>query len=135
MGELGPELYVQNGAYHIAGAHGPEFVDLDPDAIVFNHLQTANLLGKGHTSKTGSPIVSERRSVAFATGNVSGPAMASGIDSAIEAIDRAIAMWQNIANSTTKDLLSGSGKHKGGGSGNTLKAVTEELQEWYNLTR
>ena len=135
MGELGPELYVQRGAYHIAGAHGPEFVDLDPDAIVFNHLQTANLLGKGHTSKTGSPVVSERRSVAFATGNVSGPAMASGIDSAIEAIDRAIAMWQNIANSTTKDLLSGSGKHKGGGSGNTLKAVTEELQEWYNLTR
>jgi hypothetical protein len=93
MGELGPELYVQKGAYHIAGAHGPEFVDLDPDAIVFNHLQTANLLGKGHTSKTGSPVVSERRSVAFATGNVSGPAMASGIDSAIEAIDRAIAMW------------------------------------------
>ena len=135
MGELGPELYVQNGAYHIAGAYGPEFVDLDPDAIVFNHLQTANLLGKGHTSKTGSPVVSERRSVAFATGNVSGPAMASGIDSAIEAIDRAIAMWQNIANSTTQDLLSGSGKHKGGGSGNTLKAVTEELQEWYNLTR
>lgn len=135
MGELGPELYVQNGAYHIAGAHGPEFVDLDPDAIVFNHLQTANLLGKGHTSKTGSPIISERRSVAFATGNVSGPAMASGLDDAIAAIDRAIAMWQNIANSTTQDLLSGSGKHKGGGSGNTLKAVTEELQEWYNLTR
>ena len=135
MGELGPELYVQNGAYHIAGANGPEFVDLDPDAIVFNHLQTANLLGKGHTSKTGSPVVSERRSVAFATGNVSGPAMASGLDDAIAAIDRAIAMWQNIANSTTQDLLNGSGKHKGGGSGNTLKAVTEELQEWYNLSR
>ena len=135
MGELGPELYVQNGAYHIAGAHGPEFVDLDPDAIVFNHLQTANLLGKGYTSKTGSPVISEHRSVAFATGNVSGPAMASGIDSAIEAIDRAIAMWQNIANSTTKDLLNNSGKNKDGGSGNTLKAVTKELEEWYNLTR
>ena len=135
MGELGPELYVQRGAYHIAGANGPEFVDLDPDAIVFNHLQTANLLGKGHTSKTGSPVTSERRSVALATGNVSGPAMASGLDDAIAAIDRAIAMWQNIANSTTKDLLNGSGKHKGGGSGNTLKAVTEELEEWYNLTR
>lgn len=135
MGELGPELYVQNGAYHIAGANGPEFVDLDPDAIVFNHLQTANLLGKGHTSKTGSPVTSERRSVALATGNITGPAMASGLDDAIAAIDRAIAMWQNIANATTQDLLSGSGKHKGGGSGNTLKAVTEELQEWYNLSR
>ena len=135
MGELGPELYVQNGAYHIAGAHGPEFVDLDPDAIVFNHLQTANLLGKGHTSKTGSPVTSERRSVALATGNVTGPAMASGLDSAIEAIDRAIAIWQNILGSTTQDLLNNSGGHKGGGSGNSLKAVTEELEEWYNLTR
>ena len=135
MGELGPELYVQNGAYHIAGANGPEFVDLSPDAIVFNHLQTANLLGKGHTSKTGSPVTSERRSVAFATGNVTGPAMASGLDDAIAALDRAIAMWQNIANSTTSDLLNNSGGHKGGGSGNSIKAVTEELQEWYNLTR
>lgn len=135
MGELGPELYVQNGQYHIAGADGPEFVDLDPDAIVFNHLQTAGLLGKGHITSTGSPVISERRSVALATGNVTGPAMASGLDSAIEAIDRAIAIWQNILGSTTQDLLNSSGGHKGGGSGNTLKAVTEELEEWYNLTR
>jgi hypothetical protein len=31
-------------------------------------------------------------------------------------------------------LDSSSGKG-GGGSGNTIKAVTEELQEWYNLSR
>ena len=135
MGELGPELYVQNGQYHIAGANGPEFVDLDPDAIVFNHLQTAGLLGKGHITSTGSPVISERRSVALATGNITGPAMASGLDSAIEAIDRAIAIWQNILGSTTQDLLNNSGGHKGGGSGNSIKAVTEELQEWYNLSR
>ena len=38
MGELGPELYVTNGHYYIAGQHGAEFVDLPSDAIVFNHL-------------------------------------------------------------------------------------------------
>ena len=47
MGELGPELYVQNGSYHIAGSNGPEFVDLADDAIVFNHLQTKKLLENG----------------------------------------------------------------------------------------
>jgi hypothetical protein len=40
MGELGPELVVQNGRYFVAGQGGAEFVDLAPDAIVFNHLQT-----------------------------------------------------------------------------------------------
>jgi len=38
MGELGPELVVSNGRYFVVGSNGAEFVDLDPDAIVFNHL-------------------------------------------------------------------------------------------------
>jgi len=38
MGELGPELYVANGHYYIAGQRGAEFVDLPDNAIVFNHL-------------------------------------------------------------------------------------------------
>jgi len=40
MGELGPELYVTNGRYYVAGQSGPEFVDLPKDAIVFNHVKT-----------------------------------------------------------------------------------------------
>jgi len=40
MGELGPELVVSNNRYFVAGQSGPEFVNLDNDAIVFNHLQT-----------------------------------------------------------------------------------------------
>jgi len=38
MGELGPELVVSNGRYFVVGENGAEFVDLDKDAIVFNHL-------------------------------------------------------------------------------------------------
>ena len=136
MGELGPELYVQGGQYHIAGANGPEFVDLDRDAIVFNHLQTANLLGKGHSTTTGSPVTSERRAVgAYATGNVSGFAMASGVSQAIKAVDNIIAYWQGIADLSLGNLLDSAGGGGGGGSGESLTAVTGELQEWYNLTR
>lgn len=135
MGELGPELYVQDGQYHIAGANGPEFVDLHNDAIVFNHLQTAKLLNKGHINSHGSPVTDERTAVAFATGNVSGPAHAnSNIDDAIAAVEAAIAMWQNIANASINDMLNASDSGSGGGS-DTIKAVTVELQEWYNLTR
>ena len=61
MGELGPELYVQDGQYHIAGQNGPEFVDLKNDAIVFNHLQTHSILSKGHAFGRGKPLISERR--------------------------------------------------------------------------
>ena len=136
MGELGPELYVQGGHYYIAGANGPEFVDLAKDAIVFNHLQTKSLLNKGQTPTTGSPITSERRAVgAYATGNVSGSAFANGsIASAIAAIDRAIAIWENIANITAADFAGGGGGGGGGGE-NSVKAVTEELVKWYNLSR
>lgn len=136
MGELGPELYVQNGSYHIAGSNGPEFIDLADDAIVFNHLQTKRILDTGHSFGRGTPVTNERRAVAWATGNVTGPALAGGIDSAIEQLKTAREFWKGLLNQLSlSELMAGSGKNKGGGSGNSIKAVTEELQEWYNLSR
>ena len=136
MGELGPELYVQNGSYHIAGSNGPEFIDLADDAIVFNHLQTKRILDTGHSFGRGTPVTNERRAVAWATGNVTGPALAGGIDSAIEQLKTAREFWKGLLNQLSlSELMAGSGGNKGGGSGNSIKAVTEELQEWYNLSR
>lgn len=136
MGELGPELYVQNGSYHVAGSNGPEFVDLADDAIVFNHLQTKRILDTGHSFGRGTPVTNERRAVAWATGNVTGPALAGGIDSAIEQLKTAREFWKGLLNQLSlSELMAGSGGNKGGGSGNSIKAVTEELQEWYNLSR
>jgi len=71
MGELGPELWVSGGHYYIAGRNGAEFVDLPKDAIVFNHLQTARLLGTGASGR-GTPITSDRAAVALAHGNWNG---------------------------------------------------------------
>ena len=43
VGELGPELAVYDGQYHLLGQHGAEFVNLPGDAIVFNHKQTEGI--------------------------------------------------------------------------------------------
>ena len=69
MGELGPELWVDRdeGVYRLAGANGPEMVDLPDDAIVFNADQTEDLLKRDHTNTRGKALVN---------GNVSGPARA-----------------------------------------------------------
>lgn len=44
VGELGPELAVYDGQYHLLGKNGAEFVKLPDDAIIFNHLQTQGIM-------------------------------------------------------------------------------------------
>lgn len=124
VGELGPELAVYNGEYHLLGQSGAEFVRLPNNAIVFNHKQTEGIVN-GQANIRGK---------AMADGNVSGPALAGGsAASALAAVQRAKAVWQGLLNSlSVADLLGGG---QGGGGGNTLKGVSEELQEWYNLSR
>lgn len=138
MGELGEELYVTNGHYYIAGAAGPEFVDLPDDAIVFNHLQTKRLLQNGKVSTHGKPVTNEKKATSFATGNAEGPAMASA-RSVLEELKNIRAMWQALLDADPKKLgsLAGSGKGGGGGSNKDwdMKSYTAEIQRWYNLLR
>ena len=139
MGELGPELVVSNGRYFIVGQNGAEFVDLADDAIVFNHLQTKKLIKNGHAG-TGKPVTNEANAVALASGNVNGPAKASASDALAE-LKQIRAMWQALLDSSASDLGkkagSGGGGGGGGGGGSTedVKAVTGELERWYNLLR
>lgn len=133
VGELGPELAVYDNAYHLLGRNGAELVDIPDDAIIFNHKQTEGIL-KGQANNGRGKTVNGQP--AFATGNVGGPAYASGIAGARAAIQAEISRWQNFINATMNDLLgSAGGGGGGGGSGNTLKAHIEDLVEWYNLTR
>lgn len=45
-GELGPEILLRDGKYHILGKNGPEFVDLKKDDVILNHKQSAQVLSK-----------------------------------------------------------------------------------------
>lgn len=66
VGELGPELAVYNGQYHLLGQNGAEFTNLPDNAIVFNAEQTKGIIN-GQWGYRGT---------ALADGNVSGPAKA-----------------------------------------------------------
>lgn len=74
MGELGPELVVSQGRYFLVGQGGAEFVDLNKDAIVFNHKQTERLMTQGMISSRGQPFTNESNAISQAKGNFTGPA-------------------------------------------------------------
>ena len=137
MGELGPELVVSNGSYHLVGENGPEMVDLANDAIVFNHLQTERLLKNGQAPGRGRAVTNEHNAIALAAGNT-GPAMASA-SAALAALRQLRAMWESLRNASVSDLAGGGGG--GGGGGGTQnnvvdpKAWVDTVERWYNLTQ
>ena len=131
MGELGPELVVSNGHYFTVGENGPEFVDLASDAIVFNHLQTRQLLNNGSASTYGKPVTNERKATSFAKGN----AMASASEAAAQ-LRTIRAQWQRLLDMSASDFGKKAGSGGGGGGGGEDEgAVIGEYERWYNLLR
>lgn len=135
MGELGPEIVVSNGRYFMVGQNGAEFVNLDKDAIVFNHLQTQQLMSTGLTSR-GMAYTNEKNATSYAKGNTTGPAMASAADALAE-LRKIRAQWQELLNNPASALgaKAGSGGGGGGGGGKNLTAQIHDIERWYNLLR
>lgn len=74
VGELGREMIVNphTGRWYTVGDNGAEFTSIPQNAIVFNHVQTEELLSNGFTAS---------RAVALASGtspDISGKALVSG---------------------------------------------------------
>lgn len=69
-GELGREIVVdpRTGKWFTVGDTGAEFVDIPPDAIVFNHKQSDALLKYGHVAGRGESMAS---GTAMVTGGIS----------------------------------------------------------------
>lgn len=70
VGELGTELLVRGGKFTPIGDNGAEFVNLKRGDIIFNHLQTRDLLSKGY--------VNSRAKVFMGGAYASGTAFANG---------------------------------------------------------
>lgn len=130
MGELGPELVVSNGQYIVVGQNGPEMIDLDDDAIVFNHLQTRSLLKKGISSTRGKAVTNEQNAVSYAKGNINGGPAHAGASAALAALKQLRAQWKALESLTAQDLAGKGGG--GGGGGGDPKAFIKELEKWYN---
>ena len=136
MGELGPEIVVSNGRYFMVGQNGAEFVNLDKDAIVFNHLQTRQLMSTGLTSR-GIAYTNEKNATSYAKGNATGPAMASAADALAE-LRKIRAQWQELLDSPASALGAKAGSGGGGGGGGGGKDSTaqiHDIERWYNLLR
>lgn len=60
VGELGTEIIVDphTGHWYTVGDNGAEFVEVPKNAIVFNHLQSEDLLKNGHVFGRGQALVS-----------------------------------------------------------------------------
>ena len=60
VGELGREIVVNpiSGRWYTVGDRGPEFVDIPKGAIVFNHLQTEQLLKNGYADGRATALAS-----------------------------------------------------------------------------
>lgn len=67
VGELGQEIIVRGSRFFTVGDNGAEFVNLQKGDIVFNHLQTQELLSKGNLVGRGKALAS---GTAYANGNV-----------------------------------------------------------------
>lgn len=55
VGELGQEIWVHSadGTFETVGDNGPEWINTAKGDLIFNHLQTKELLDKGNIVKTG----------------------------------------------------------------------------------
>lgn len=60
VGELGREIVVNpvTGLWYTVGDIGPEFVDIPKGAIVFNHIQTEQLLKNGYADGRATALAS-----------------------------------------------------------------------------
>lgn len=84
VGELGPEIRVNSktGRWELLGAFGAQFAKINRSDIIFNHLQTEQLLKNGYATSSGG-----RGKQAFVNGTVSGNAFASGYNSSYKITD------------------------------------------------
>ena len=107
----------KTGRWYTVGENGAEFVNIPAGAIIFNHVQTEQILKNGHINSRGH---------AYASGNAfaSGTAFASGSDSdkvldwveifidrlergikkLEKAVDNVYKTWSNRSQNLTKEI-------------------------------
>ena len=122
VGELGQELlvHVRSGNFETIGDNGAEFIHVEPGDIIFNHLQTEELLKNGYTASRAQALVS---GTAFASGN----AMVTG------GIPKSVTTIRNKNQKTTEKKSTdkntkATNKNTAATEKNT--EATENLQDW-----
>ena len=111
-GELGQELVVRGNRWFTVGDNGAEFAKLKAGDIVFNHLQTKEILSKGYTNG---------RAKAYASGTAYASSTASGKRSNLKK-----------SSSSSKKKSSSSSKKKSSAMTKTLEKLAD-LYDWIEV--
>ena len=147
VGELGPETVVDphSGRWYTVGNRGAEFVTLPKDAIVFNHLQTKQLMTAGSTGRGNAMAEGNAMAGGFIDLLAKGvDTLAKGAGEVAKGIGTAAASFGKAVG----DLFSGGtgargqvdldvgkgnkGKGGGGGGKKSLAQIIEELKKKYD---
>lgn len=116
MGELGPEIIVRDGRFFTVGDDGAEFVPYKKGDIIFNHIQSAELLKNGYVTSGGGRGRAYVEGTAFA--NVSGGG-------------RPIPGWGSSGGSNYNKVTNGSSKStKSSKSSSSDSKATEEAEKF-----
>lgn len=107
VGELGTELLIRGGKFTTIGDNGAEFVNLKRGDIIFNHLQTRDLLSKGY--------VNSRAKVFMGGAYTSGTALANGSGGGSF----------GVGGSGSKSGIAGVGSNLNSASNNLSKAASD----------
>lgn len=110
VGEIGQELLVRGGKFTTIGDNGAEFVNLKRGDIIFNHLQTRDLLSKGY--------VNSRAKVYMGGAYASGTALANGSGGGSF----------GVGGSGSKSGIAGVGSNLNSASNNLAKAASDTSQ-------
>ena len=128
-GELGQEIIVRGSHWFTVGDNGAEFVNLKKDDIVFNHLQTREILKNGSITSRGQLLYN---GTAYANGNAYG-LKATGVMNRVNTSAPPVAINNNGG---TVNVDTGGGNNGGGGGGNATTPAedaskkNEEFKKW-----
>ena len=135
VGELGREMVVSGSRYWTVGNNGAEFTDIPQGAIVFNHVQTEELLSNGFTASRAVALASGTSPDISGKALVSGNAMVTGGISVKQAQKSTVSGGNKATNADTKatkdhtkatnDSTKATKKSK-----KTLDWVSTKLKDW-----
>ena len=139
VGELGRELWVdiRTGKWETIGNNGAEFRDIPQGAIVFNHVQTEELLSNGFTASRAVALASGTSPDISGKAFVSGNAMVTGGISVKQA-QKSTVSGGNTAKATNADIKATKNHTKATNdstkatkkSKKTLDWIANKLKEW-----
>lgn len=114
LGELGEEIVVdpQSGEWTTVGEHGAEMMDLPKGAIVFNHMQTKELLKNRHINSRGVALAKGNAYFAgfgtnnnYTFGNLSGNSTTSSSSSSSNSNSVSVTVEPKVDNKSLEEQL------------------------------